>query len=138
LAVFGIGKKYQVSTYGIDDPSTAALVMENDSPFHIHSIELTRHQDGSVYEFGSIPLEAEGAEVFPIEPGGYDLTVIYSNVPPGMTIGANDVVFYVDGIATAHFNVRKARAVIFHLEGGGMGTGVGGVPSYTPSELVGK
>ncbi|MDY0020466.1 MAG: hypothetical protein RBT47_10730, partial [Anaerolineae bacterium] len=32
LAVFGIGKKYQVSTYGIDDPSTAALVMENDSP----------------------------------------------------------------------------------------------------------
>jgi hypothetical protein len=42
--------------------------------------------------------------------------------------------FYVDGIATTHFNVRKSRAVIFHLEGGGMT----GMLSYKPSELVGK
>ncbi|MBN1538162.1 MAG: tetratricopeptide repeat protein [Anaerolineales bacterium] len=132
LAVFGIGGKYQASAYEITDPVISALVIENHSPFFINSVILTRHQDGKVYEFEGITVE--GSEVFAIEPGGYDLTTYYSDLTPETMFTAGEMGFYVDGIATAHFNVRKKRAVIFHLEGGG----ITGMLSYEPSELVGK
>ena len=128
--LFAFGPKYRASTYEITDPAKAALAIENHSAYHIGSIVLTRHQDGKVYEFEGLPLEGEG--IYSIEPGGYDLAVNYKSYEGQY---APTWELYVDSTATAHFNVRRTRAVVFHLEGGGSGS----VPlSFVPPELEGK
>jgi hypothetical protein len=124
--LLAFGPKYDAATYGITDTAKAVLVIENHSVFYIDSIELTRHQDGQVYELNGVTLEGVG--VFPIEPGGYDLAVKYRDL-------GEDPMFYVDSSATAHFNIRRKRAVIFHLEGGATRSGL---LSYTPPDLIGK
>jgi len=129
--LLAFGPEYKAVTYGITDPAKSVLVIENHSVFYIKSIVLTRHQDGKIYELGGVTLE--GAEAFPIEPGGYDLAVNYSDIE-GEFIPSN-VVFYVSSTATAHFNLRRGRAVIFHLEDGAARSGILG---YTPPDLTGK
>jgi hypothetical protein len=106
-----IDDRPRASSYGVDDPLMAALVVRDESGgFDIRSVSLKGVDTLDEYHWGEVPQYVD--QSYEIKPGRYNIYLGYSELS-GM--------FECSGSATGEFNAEAGLAVGFAMANGSVG-----------------
>jgi hypothetical protein len=104
--------RHRASTYGITEPSSAALRIESrTSDYTIKRVSVQEAEGGTVVQDIHSQIDPGAETVLEIAPGAYLATVSY--------VESNQVVpFRPEGSLSASFSVSPGKAIVLCLEGG--------------------
>jgi hypothetical protein len=110
---WGVGVyRHKASTYGIADPSSAVLSMENrTSDFAIRRVLIEDAAGGVVVADVYSEIGTGAGVVLEIVPGAYSVSVFYEEISQG-------VAWRPRGSVDASFSVSPGKAVVLYMQGG--------------------
>jgi hypothetical protein len=129
FSILYVDTAHRASTYGVDDPGKAVLVIEDSSSdFYILSLKLTS-EDGQTQNLETISIGYK--YIFDLAPGKFTLSVEYSDHPSLENLP--NFTWYVHETLSTEISLVRKRATLYSFEGGD----AGGI-TYTPPELKSK